>query len=27
VPHKNMREARNDVMGGHVQIMFDAVTG
>lgn len=26
VPHKNSGEARNDVMGGHVQIMFDAVT-
>src|SRR5215468_4175507 len=26
VPHKNSGEARNDVIGGHVQIMFDAVT-
>jgi len=26
VPHKNSGEARNDVMGGHVQAMFDAVT-
>jgi tripartite-type tricarboxylate transporter receptor subunit TctC len=26
VPHKNSGEARNDVMGGHVQIMFAAVT-
>jgi len=26
VPHKNSGEARNDVMGGHVQMMFDAVT-
>lgn len=26
VPHKNSGEARTDVMGGHVQIMFDAVT-
>jgi tripartite-type tricarboxylate transporter receptor subunit TctC len=26
VPHKNSGEARNAVMGGHVQMMFDAVT-
>jgi len=26
VPHKNSGEARNDVAGGHVQMMFDAVT-
>jgi tripartite-type tricarboxylate transporter receptor subunit TctC len=26
VPHKNSGEARNDVLGGHVQMMFDAVT-
>jgi tripartite-type tricarboxylate transporter receptor subunit TctC len=26
VPHKNSGEARNDVIGGHVQMMFDAVT-
>jgi tripartite-type tricarboxylate transporter receptor subunit TctC len=26
VPHKGSAEARNDVMGGHVQMMFDAVT-
>jgi tripartite-type tricarboxylate transporter receptor subunit TctC len=26
IPHKNSGEARNDVMGGHVQMMFDAVT-
>jgi tripartite-type tricarboxylate transporter receptor subunit TctC len=26
VPHKNSADARNDVMGGHVQMMFDAVT-
>ena len=26
VPHKNSGEARNDVVGGHVQAMFDAVT-
>jgi tripartite-type tricarboxylate transporter receptor subunit TctC len=26
VPHKGSGEARNDVMGGHVQMMFDAVT-
>jgi tripartite-type tricarboxylate transporter receptor subunit TctC len=26
VPHKNSGEARNDVAGGHVQAMFDAVT-
>lgn len=26
VPHKNSGEARSDVMGGHVQMMFDAVT-
>jgi tripartite-type tricarboxylate transporter receptor subunit TctC len=26
VPHKNSGEARNDVMGGHVQAMFDAMT-
>jgi tripartite-type tricarboxylate transporter receptor subunit TctC len=26
VPHKNSGEARNDVMGGHVQMMLDAVT-
>lgn len=26
VPHKSSGEARNDVMGGHVQMMFDAVT-
>lgn len=26
VPHKNSGEARNDVMGGHVMMMFDAVT-
>ena len=26
VPHKNSGDARNDVMGGHVQMMFDAVT-
>lgn len=26
VPYKNSGEARNAVMGGHVQIMFDAVT-
>ena len=26
VPHKNSGEARNDVIGGHVQIMFDAIT-
>ena len=26
VPHKNSSDARNDVMGGHVQMMFDAVT-
>ncbi|WP_428668663.1 Bug family tripartite tricarboxylate transporter substrate binding protein [Reyranella sp.] len=26
VPHKSSGEARNAVMGGHVQIMFDAVT-
>ena len=25
-PHKNSGEARNDVAGGHVQAMFDAVT-
>jgi tripartite-type tricarboxylate transporter receptor subunit TctC len=25
VPHKGSAEARNDVMGGHVQMMFDAV--
>ena len=26
VPHKSSGEARNAVMGGHVQMMFDAVT-
>jgi tripartite-type tricarboxylate transporter receptor subunit TctC len=26
VPHKSSGDARNDVMGGHVQMMFDAVT-
>ena len=26
VPHRGSAEARNDVMGGHVQMMFDAVT-
>ena len=26
VPHKNSSDARNDVLGGHVQMMFDAVT-
>src|SRR5512143_1018837 len=26
VPHKGSAEARNDVMGGHVMMMFDAVT-
>ena len=26
VPHKNSGEARNAVIGGHVQMMFDAVT-
>ena len=26
VPHKGSAEARNNVMGGHVQMMFDAVT-
>ena len=26
VPHKNSGEARNDVLGDHVQMMFDAVT-
>jgi tripartite-type tricarboxylate transporter receptor subunit TctC len=26
VPHKGSGEARADVMGGHVQMMFDAVT-
>ena len=26
VPHKSSGEARNDVMGGHVQMMFDAIT-
>jgi tripartite-type tricarboxylate transporter receptor subunit TctC len=26
VPHKSSGEARNDVLGGHVQMMFDAVT-
>jgi tripartite-type tricarboxylate transporter receptor subunit TctC len=26
VPHKNSGEARTDVIGGHVQMMFDAVT-
>src|SRR5262249_62262064 len=26
VPHKGSAEARNDVIGGHVQMMFDAVT-
>ena len=26
VPHRSSGEARNDVMGGHVQMMFDAVT-
>ena len=26
VPHKGSGEARSDVMGGHVQMMFDAVT-
>ncbi len=26
VPHKNSGEARTDVIGGHVQAMFDAVT-
>jgi tripartite-type tricarboxylate transporter receptor subunit TctC len=26
VPHKSSGEARNDVMGGHVQMMLDAVT-
>jgi len=26
VPHKSRGEARNDVLGGHVQMMFDAVT-
>ena len=26
VPHKSSGEARNDVMGGHVNMMFDAVT-
>jgi tripartite-type tricarboxylate transporter receptor subunit TctC len=26
VPHKGSADARNDVMGGHVQMMFDAVT-
>jgi tripartite-type tricarboxylate transporter receptor subunit TctC len=26
VPHKNSGEARNDVLGGHVQMMIDAVT-
>ncbi len=26
VPHKGSAEARNDVMGGHVQMMVDAVT-
>jgi len=26
IPHKGSAEARNDVMGGHVQMMFDAVT-
>ena len=26
IPHTGSAEARNDVMGGHVQMMFDAVT-
>jgi len=26
IPHKGSAEARNDVMGGHVEMMFDAVT-
>ena len=26
IPHKGSAEARNDVMGGHVQMMFDALT-
>ena len=26
VPHKSSGEARNDVLGGHVQMMFDAIT-
>jgi tripartite-type tricarboxylate transporter receptor subunit TctC len=26
IPHKSSGEARNDVMGGHVHMMFDAVT-
>ena len=26
VPHKSSGEARNDVMGGHVQMMIDAIT-
>src|ERR1700761_8804767 len=26
IPHKGSAEARNDVMGGHVQMMLDAVT-
>jgi len=26
VPHRGSGEARNDVLGGHVQMMFDAVT-
>ena len=26
VPHKASGEARNSVIGGHVQMMFDAIT-
>ncbi|HEU4659951.1 MAG TPA: tripartite tricarboxylate transporter substrate binding protein [Pseudolabrys sp.] len=26
VPHKSSGQARNDVLGGHVQLMFDAIT-
>jgi tripartite-type tricarboxylate transporter receptor subunit TctC len=26
IPHKGSAEARNNVMGGHIQMMFDAVT-
>jgi tripartite-type tricarboxylate transporter receptor subunit TctC len=26
VPHKSSGEARNDVLGGHIQMMFDAIT-
>ncbi|HET7850266.1 MAG TPA: tripartite tricarboxylate transporter substrate binding protein [Pseudolabrys sp.] len=26
VPHKSSGQARNDVLGGHVQMMFDAIT-